>query len=382
MTKYGDWEEVERIGGGGQSEVYKVRTPKRVTQRANIAKNLPKIFGQMQLDLLASAMYDFARPDAPNELAALKVFKIPPSGPEHDLALGRLENEIAVLSQNLPGMLKLLDSNKAERWIVTELMSGGTLEDHPETFQGNAYRALKAIRPLVNTLAILHNEKKVHRDIKPANVFIGSDERLVLGDFGIVYLPERERLTLTHERVGPRDYMPQWANLGERHEVVEPNYDVYMLGKLLWCMVSGRMKLPREWHKRPPFDLSLTFPTRPGMPLLNAILDKCLVDEPEHCLASARELLERIDKTITLLEGGGRLRDAPDMNCPICGKGYYEPYTRYRRVGLASYDEHNRPLGQLNVHVFVCTFCQHYELFAPGYPEEAKWGEREPNRKQ
>ena len=97
-------------------------------------------------------------------------------------------------------------------------------------------------------------------------------------------------------------------------------------------------------------------------------MNKCLVDEPEHCLASARELLERIDKTITLLEGegGGRLRDAPDMKCPICGKGYYQTLPPDNRVGLARYDQDNRPIGQLNVHVFVCTFCQHYELFAPG----------------
>jgi hypothetical protein len=45
--------------------------------------------------------------------------------------------------------------------------------------------------------------------------------------------------------------MPQWGDLGERLEHVQPNFDVYMLGKLLWCMVSGRLKLPREYHKKP-----------------------------------------------------------------------------------------------------------------------------------
>ncbi|MEI4884253.1 hypothetical protein Q8G49_29240, partial [Klebsiella pneumoniae] len=84
------------------------------------------------------------------------------------------------------------------------------------------------------------------RDIKPANVFVGSADDLILGDFGIVYLPEQpERVTRTLERVGPLEYMPVWADLGERLEKVEPNFDVYMLGKLLWCMVAGKLKLPR-----------------------------------------------------------------------------------------------------------------------------------------
>jgi serine/threonine protein kinase len=376
MEEYGGWEIVEPLGGGGQSDVFKVRTRERATQRANISHNLPKIWVALELEAvklttLASAMYNYARPEKPNELAALKVFKIPEKNPERDLAIGRLENEIAVLSENLPGMLKLLAANKVERWIVTELMTGGTLEDHPDTFKGDAYRALKAFRPLVNTLTILHPEKKVHRDIKPANVFIGNGERLVLGDFGIVYLPDQERLTLTNERVGPRDYMPQWANLGERHENVEPNFDVYMLGKLLWCMVSGRSKLPREWHKKPPYNLVELFPDDDGMPLINSILDKCLVEEAEHCLLSAKELLEYVDHSISLIESGGQLH-ASARRCRVCGRGYYIEDSQDSRLNLSRYDQYNRQIGLLTVAAFRCSYCAHYEFFAPGSPEKQR----------
>ena len=368
MKKYGEWEVVDPLGSGGQSDVYKVRTPERAIQRANTSKNLQKIWDGVQLETLASAMYTFARPDERRELAALKVFKIPDKSPERDLAVGRLWNEISVLSQNLPGMLKLLDANKDERWIVTELMWGGTLEDHPEMFKGNAYRALKAFRPLVNTVTNLHAEKKVHRDIKPANVFIADGERLVLGDLGIVYVPGGERLTLTNERVGPRDYMPQWANLGERHENVEPNFDVYMLAKLLWCMASGHLKLTREWHKKPTYDLTEMFPNDDGMPLINNILDKCLVEEPEQCLSSATELLEVVDHSIFLIESGGQLHMSA-RRCRVCGRGYYVADSG-ERITLGRYDEYNRQIGVLSVAAFHCSYCSHYEFFAPGFPEK------------
>jgi eukaryotic-like serine/threonine-protein kinase len=150
-----------------------------------------------------------------------------------------------VLSQGRPGLLKLLDSNESEQWIVTEYCDGGTLENHLPTFRGNARVALTSFRSLVETVVPLHREKIVHRDIKPQNIFVRDRYQLILGDFGVVFLPNRpHRLTTTNESVGPYDYMPQWAALGERLETVEPNFDVYMLGKVLWCMVSGRLRLP------------------------------------------------------------------------------------------------------------------------------------------
>jgi serine/threonine protein kinase len=108
-------------------------------------------------------------------------------------------------------------------------MPGGTLEDKPTAFKGDAFSALKAIRPVVAALSRLHKDKMVLRDIKPANVFF-ENNCLVLGDFGIAFSPTHvDRITTPNERVGPRDYMPGWANIGMRFEDVEPNFDVYML---------------------------------------------------------------------------------------------------------------------------------------------------------
>lgn len=88
-------------------------------------------------------------------------------------------------------------------------MRGGTIEQQPDTFKGDARRVLKAFQFLVKTVVSLHEEGTVHRDIKPANIFIGDDGNLVLGDLGIAYLPSQpERLTVTDERVGSGDYMP------------------------------------------------------------------------------------------------------------------------------------------------------------------------------
>src|SRR5207237_8698689 len=95
-----------------------------------------------------------------------------------------------VLSKSRDGLLKLLDSSETEHWIVTEYFPKGSLEKQISTFRGKPLVALKTFQSLVKTVASLHRDEIVHRDIKPANVFMREDADMVLGDFGIVYLPD------------------------------------------------------------------------------------------------------------------------------------------------------------------------------------------------
>jgi serine/threonine protein kinase len=180
-----DWEEIERLGEGGQSVVSLVRNRKRHSERA---KSLDQIRSALDGDKraeLATAIWSYARPDLPSELGALKAFKIQPEdlkrlppvpGSEEYEAIERLKNEIAALSEKRRGLPKLLDSNVEERWIVTEFFPEGTLEHSPFRYKGKPALALKAFRSLVKTVALLHKDDFVHRDIKPANVFIRTND--------------------------------------------------------------------------------------------------------------------------------------------------------------------------------------------------------------
>jgi len=302
----------------------------------------------------------------------LKQFRIR-DGENADLAVARLKREIKVLGKGKPGLLRLLDSNEDERWIVTEYFPQGSLEKQVTKFQGRGLVAVKAFRYLVQAVASLHDEGIVHRDIKPANVFPRHEEEIALGDFGIVYTPdEGERITMTQEKVGPRDYMPPWAPIAERLEEVEPDFDVYMLGKLLWCMVSGRLKLFREYHRKPLYDLERLFPSDADMPIINRILDRCIVEEKSHCLSGARDLLLVVNEALGLMKRGALPLDVP-RPCRVCGKGVYQPqgFTGAAALIISRYDHNNVQVGGIRLVPFVCDYCTHFEFFAPGYPEEA-----------
>lgn len=371
MDNFGGWRVVEPLGEGGQSTVFLVRSPDRTSERSNALQEIRNALDRDQRAELAEAIWRYVRPDDTPELGAAKLFKIDLTEDDPE-AVRRLQNEIRVLKENRKGLPKLIAENENERWVVTELFPAGSLERQREKYRGTVSDALYAFHSLVATVAMLHNSGYVHRDIKPANVFVKSDRELILGDFGIVYAPlDGARVTTTTERVGPRDYMPPWADMGVRLETVEPNFDVYMLGKLLWCMVSGKLKLPREYHRRPEFDLEKMFPQIESMRLINSIIEQCVVAEPHDCLPSAIELLRVVDESIanlgreSMVDEQGKFR----RPCRICGRGHYRVHIESMLIPkFAGSTGQDHPI---HLRVFICNVCAHYEFFAPGFPEEA-----------
>ena len=130
-----------------------------------------------------------------------------------ETALARMKTELDVLKTiSHPGLVRVLADRLDERWFAMEYFERGALDQQMDRYLGRPAAALIAIRPIVEALSQVHRRKVVHRDIKPGNVFIGDDDQLVLGDFGLAFKMEGEdRLTDTFENVGTRDYMPGWA---------------------------------------------------------------------------------------------------------------------------------------------------------------------------
>jgi serine/threonine protein kinase len=378
------WEPLRQIGEGGQSTVYLVRSLARRTERVLNREELRNgVTLTGDLEKLAAAMQSFSRPDTGRELGALKIFKqiVPRSAkslqpPPPNLPLERLKNEIAALNTDLPGLPKLLDSDVDEGWIITEYFPEQSLTHHPSKYRGNVVGALCGLRPVVKTVAALHARNFVHRDIKPHNVFVRGEE-LVLGDFGIVYMPSDGRLTLPLERVGSRDYMPPWTNLGERDEIVHPTTDVYMLGKLLWTLVDGRMRLPYQYQAHPDFDLTRTFQGEPHMYFVNQMLSRSVVEFEKDCTLTAHELLQYIDKMIFVAGRGGQMlrRDVP-RPCRMCGEGYYVPVetlnsvntlTPGEPISLTAWSGSSGP-HQWRVYPWNCSYCGHVQFFTRPEP--------------
>jgi serine/threonine protein kinase len=329
----------------------------------------------------ANAVANYAREERVSELGALKEFKL---RSDEQQATSRLKQEVDVLRDGRPGLPGLLDFNLKERWMVTEYFPNSTLENNHSKYKGDVRRGLKAFLSLARTVAALHSQGMIHRDIKPANVFVRQDDELVLGDFGIVFLPDQPvRLTRTLETVGPHDYVPPWAEAGGRLVDVTSKVDIYMLGKLLWCMVSGRLRLLREWYNRPDYDLTAIFPDDPAMHMVNVILKRCLVESADQCETSASDLVLIASVYVQMLERGGQLlHGGIPRPCRVCGHGHYRsdtlpasqpPIPKDQPVGIRL-SLGGSDSASLPVYPYVCDTCGHVEFFTRPAPMHGTGG--------
>jgi serine/threonine protein kinase len=293
--------------------------------------------------------------------------------------------------RQVPAILKLVDFAEQHGWMVTEYHDGGTLADHPKRFAGNALQALRSFEPLVNSVHKIHERQAVHRDIRPANIFSSKNE-LVLGDFGIVFWADADhkRMTETYERVGSRDWMAPWANRGRRLADVNPTFDVFSLGKVLWAMISGQHELPYWYWNDDEYNLESLFPDDHAMYWVNTrILAHTVVEREAMCVRSASELALRVGAVIRLLENGGqRLTGRLKRSCRVCGIGSYQEAfgAKSRVVAMPSSEKVDRMTSaeamyreqgaRLSLRVQICDNCGHVELFhfPEGDTPPAAWG--------
>ena len=313
-------------------------------------------------------------------MGAGKIYNIPP-GPLADKTIGRLKVEFDVLSSvSSPHILRPVHTDLASRLMISEYYPAGTLAEHQTRFAGQPLEALTAFRGLVQAVAELHNRGIVHRDIKPVNIFVARDVRLVLGDFGIVFVEsgDVQRLTDTFERVGTRDWMPPWAHTGTRVDDVTPAFDVFSLGKVLWSMLSGSSMLPYWYWNHDSFNVEKRFPDSAGdMRLINErILAATVVQFEKDALANAGALLERVDEVLAVVHRGGDLLQLSGMTrpCRVCGRGAYKnafkdnerilPFVEAEQLPkLSGFGHLYYPGRRMTVRPFICDACGHVQLF-------------------
>ena len=118
-------------------------------------------------------------------------------------------------------------------YYVMEYIEQGSLEDLLRRDGKLAPReAVNLFREVAVGLMHAHGKGVLHCDLKPANVLLDQDGRPRLADFG--------QSRLSHEQtpaLGTLFYMaPEQANLSA---VPDVRWDVYALGALLYCMLTG-----------------------------------------------------------------------------------------------------------------------------------------------
>jgi Tol biopolymer transport system component len=228
--------------------------------------------------------------------------------------LRRFELEAEATGQlNHPNILAVYDvgTHDGSPYVVSELLEGETLRARLAGGPLPTRRALEFARAIATGLAAAHEKGIVHRDLKPENVFVTSDGRVKILDFGLA------KLTQPESAAGPQTNLPTAPLATEpgvvmgtagymspeqiRGGPVDHRSDLFSFGAILFEMLAGRRAFQGDsavetmnaiLKEEPP---ELAGSGRNVPPAIDRIVRHCLEKNPAMRFQSARDLAFDLD---------------------------------------------------------------------------------------
>lgn len=193
----------------------------------------------------------------------------------------------------------MIDYHDETLTLFLEFIDGATYDDILERDGFPApEQAIKIIAEVLDGLAYAHKRRIVHRDIKPGNIFLTSEGRVKIADFGIAKILGGEHQDSDIEEggwIGSPSYIAPEQILGRN---VDGRADIYSTGIMLYLLLTHRLPFtggtPRELASH-----HLNDPPPPPIliksdiaPELNGIILKALEKDPERRFRDAAEFAE------------------------------------------------------------------------------------------
>jgi eukaryotic-like serine/threonine-protein kinase len=296
-TRLGPYEVLGLVGAGGMGEVYRARDPRLGREVA--VKVLPSLLA---------------------------------SDPER---LARFEREArAVAALNHPNILTVFDvgtqapdDGAAIPYVVTELLEGETLRETVSRRAPSQRQVLAFAVQVAHGLEAAHAKGIVHRDLKPENVFVTTDGRLKVLDFGLAKLVDRQTTdsgeateaspTGAGQVLGTVGYMsPEQV----RGLPVDHRTDVFSLGVVLYELLSGKHPFRRDTTiatltailEDTPAELSSV--ARGVPPALSGIVRTCLEKGREERFHSAHDLARLLEAVLQAPAGAASLQEMEERS--------------------------------------------------------------------
>ncbi|HEY3400049.1 MAG TPA: protein kinase [Geothrix sp.] len=195
-------------------------------------------------------------------------------------------------------------------YIAMELLEGETLQQRLQRGAIPPKEALDLAHQLALGLMATHERGIIHRDLKPGNLFITTEGRLKILDFGLskalptlldeqtqIQRPETSHQTQVGTMMGTVGYMAPEQVRGRN---LDPRADLFVCGILLYEMLFGRRAFSGDspvevlnaiLKEAPP--LRVTSPS-PYSPELIGLLKHCLEKNPEDRIPTAQQLASRL----------------------------------------------------------------------------------------
>jgi hypothetical protein len=262
-TRIGQYEIVERLGGGGMAVVY------RAVQQP--------LGREVALKALSSELF------------------------QDDGFVKRFETEAKTLAKlDHPNILPIYDFELTDgvAYLTMPLIRGGTLRDVLNRGPLDTLTAWRYLREIGDGLQHAHDAGIVHRDLKPTNVLIHADGRAMLADFGLARgAGQPTHLTTIGLAIGTPGYMAPEQVMG--HDV-DKRADIYAMGVLTFEMLTGRLPFIGSNRMEVAYStVNAPIPSavklNPALPdELDQLLAKVLAKDPAQRPQTVRDLLAQM----------------------------------------------------------------------------------------
>jgi TolB-like protein/Flp pilus assembly protein TadD len=267
-ARLGPYEILGPLGAGGMGEVYRARDTRLGREVA--IKVLPG---------------DFARDQARIE---------------------RFEREARlVASLSHPNILALHDFGEADGvlYAVTELLEGETLRQRLSSETLHPRKVIEVGAAVAEGLAAAHGKGIVHRDLKPDNIFLTSDGRVKILDFGLARTAEilspasQTSAPTTPAPTEPGTVMGTVGYMAPeqvRGHSADARSDIFAFGCVLYEMASGKRAFvaatPAETMAAILRDTPEPVSQTRTVAGLDRMIGRCLEKNPDERFQSARDL--------------------------------------------------------------------------------------------
>ncbi|MDF2677031.1 MAG: pknB [Bacillota bacterium] len=205
------YELVEKIGGGGMSNVYKAKC--KVLNRYVAVKIL--------------------RQELTSDPLFVEKFK---------------QESLSAASLTHPNIVSIYDTGFEDDiyYIVMEFVKGETLKHYiQKKGKLSEQETIRISKQIAEALKHAHVNKIVHRDIKPHNILLTEDRIVKVADFGIARATTSSTINNSSNVIGSVHYFsPEQARGG----YVDEKSDIYSLGVVMYEMITGEVPFDADNH--------------------------------------------------------------------------------------------------------------------------------------
>ena len=222
--------------------------------------------------------------------------------------LKRFEQEARSTSAlNHPNIVTVYDigTHEDSPYIVSELLDGSELRVQLDEGALLPRKAIDYAQQIVQGLAAAHEKGIIHRDLKPENLFVTSDGRVKILDFGLAKLRPQGNEVVSSEIATAKQITDPGTVMGTvgymspeqvRGENADHRSDIFSFGMILYEMLSGQRAFRRKSVaetmaailREEPRALTEISPAISAQ--LEHIVTHCLEKRPEERFQSARDL--------------------------------------------------------------------------------------------